>query len=126
MGETAVPAGLGDVVGIAAGGAHSLALKHDGTVAFWGKYGLAISPVPEGLSNVVAIATGDYHSLALRADGTVVAWGFNTAGQCDIPTGLSNVLAVAARGSHSMALVWENQSEHGRGRTPLARFAPEK
>jgi len=34
--QTNVPAGLSNVVAIAAGGYHSLALKQNGTVAVWG------------------------------------------------------------------------------------------
>ena len=34
--QTEVPVGLSDVVSVAAGYGHSLALKRDGTVAAWG------------------------------------------------------------------------------------------
>jgi alpha-tubulin suppressor-like RCC1 family protein len=67
---------LTGVVAIAAGGAHSLALKSDGTVVAWGSNFSGQMRVPSGLSGVVAIAAGDAHSLALKSDGTVVAWGF--------------------------------------------------
>jgi len=95
---------LSNVVAIAAGGNHCLALRSDGTVVSWGTYGLAQSPVPADLTNVVAIATGDYHSLALKKDGSLVAWGFNTAGQCSVPQGLEYLAAVAAHGNNSMVL----------------------
>ena len=88
-----VPAGLSNVVGIAGGAYHSLALKADGTVAAWGAgttntgtsphYGQSV--VPAGLSNVVAVAAGYYHSLALKADGTVIGWGDNSYGQTNSP-----------------------------------------
>jgi alpha-tubulin suppressor-like RCC1 family protein len=115
-----VPAGLSNVVAIAGGGYHSLALKADGTVVAWGagtsntgsspNYGQAI--VPDGLTNVVAIAGGSYHSLAVKADGTVVAWGAGTNstgsnpnyGQAMVPGGLSNVVAIAAGRYQSLAL----------------------
>ena len=35
-GQSDVPAGLSNVVAVAAGGQHSLALKADGTVVAWG------------------------------------------------------------------------------------------
>ena len=65
-GQTNVPAGLSNVVAIAAGGDHSLALKSDGTVVAWGAgakldlstgadYGQAMVP---SLSGVSAIAAG--------------------------------------------------------------------
>jgi alpha-tubulin suppressor-like RCC1 family protein len=104
-GQTTVPAGLTNVVALAGGRYHSLALRTDGTVAAWGEnfgyYNYGQATVPAGLTNVVAIAGGYYHSMALRADGTVAAWGDNNGGQ---PVGLTNVVAVAAGGYHSLAL----------------------
>jgi alpha-tubulin suppressor-like RCC1 family protein len=57
-GQTDVPVGLGNVVAIAAGDSHNLALKADGTVVAWGWNGEGETDVPEGLSNVVAVAGG--------------------------------------------------------------------
>ena len=57
---------------IAAGHAHSLALKTDGTVVGWGSVIDGQTTIPGGLSNIVAIAAGGAHSLALKTDGTVV------------------------------------------------------
>jgi len=110
-GQSMVPAGLSNVVQIAAGVDHSLALKSDGTVAAWGSARLWInawdplgqSVVPAGLSNVVAVAGGSFHSLALKADGTVVTWGYNTHGQGVTPTGLSNVVEITAGWYHNFA-----------------------
>jgi len=99
-----VPVGLSNVVAIAAGGWHSLALKADGTVAAWGYNNYGQTNVPVGLSNVVAIAGGVDHSLALCADGHVQAWGYDNYGQSDVPAGLGNVLAVADSGYYSLAL----------------------
>jgi len=105
-----VPGGLSNVVAVAAGGNHSLALRADGTVVAWGENNDALgnfagqSVVPAELTNAVAIAAGEYHSLALRADGTVVAWGDNSEGQTILPAGLSDVVAVSGGGAHSLAL----------------------
>ena len=77
FGQTTIPAGLSNVVAIAGGYSHSLALRSDGTVAAWGIQWYGQTTIPAGLSNVVAIAGGAYHSLALRSDGTVAAWGRN-------------------------------------------------
>src|ERR1035441_7425860 len=77
---------------IAAGDAHSLRLKSDGTGWGWvnntfaqlgeGNPTNALVPVQvSGLTGVVAIAAGRYHSLALKSDGTVWAWGHNNFGQ---------------------------------------------
>ncbi len=77
-----VPEDLTNVVAVAGGGSHSLALRADGTVIAWGAgtNRLGVSPnfgqaiVPDGLTNVVELAGGSYHSLALRADGSLAAW----------------------------------------------------
>src|SRR5947199_392385 len=73
--QTNVPAGLSNVVAIAVGAIHSLALTQNGTVLAWGNNDFGQATVPVGLSNIVAIAAGETHSLALKRDGTVVAWG---------------------------------------------------
>ena len=110
--------GLSNVVAIAAGGAHALALLSDGTVRAWGmnEFGqlgngtTTTSSVPvtvSGLSNVVAIAAGSWQSYALLSDGTVRAWGDNSIGllgngtyggysSTPVVSGLSGVVAIAA------------------------------
>ena len=62
---------------IAAGSAHSLAIKADGTVVAWGSNSDDQTNVPANLSGVIQVAAGFYHSLALKADGSVVGWGKN-------------------------------------------------
>jgi alpha-tubulin suppressor-like RCC1 family protein len=59
---------LSNVVAIAAGFTHSLALKNDGTVVAWGRNVDGEATVPAGVSNVVAISAGFYQSLAIVAD----------------------------------------------------------
>ncbi len=104
QGQTNVPVGLSDVVAIAVGESHNLALKSDGTVVGWGANSSGQINFPFGLSGVVAIAAGQYHSLALKSDGTVVGWGANSSGQISIPFGLSGVVAIAAGPNDSLAL----------------------
>jgi len=116
---------------VAAGWAHSLAVRSDGTVWAWGDnwYGQLgdgtttrrTTPVQvTGLSGVVAVAGGGgadagSHSMALTSDGTVWAWGANDCGQLGDGTtvdrttpvevsGLSGVVAVAAGFAHSLAV----------------------
>jgi GH25 family lysozyme M1 (1,4-beta-N-acetylmuramidase) len=119
-GQADVPGGLSNVMAVAGGLYHSLALMADGTVVAWGagQTNNGTSPycgqaiVPSGLNNVVGVAGGYYHSLALMADGTVAAWGAGTTntgaspqyGQAMVPAGLSNVTALAGGGYHSLAL----------------------
>jgi alpha-tubulin suppressor-like RCC1 family protein len=110
FGQTNQPAGLSNVVAVAAGGNHTLALRTNGTVVAWGENTDAEgniagqSAAPWGLTNVVAVAAGEYHSLALKADGTVAAWGDNSQGQIGVPPDLTNVAAVVGGGAHSVAL----------------------
>src|SRR5438128_612988 len=74
-GQGDIPVGLSNILALAAGISHSLALKADGTVTCWGDNSLGQCNVPADLTNAVAIAAGGYHSMALRNDGTVVTWG---------------------------------------------------
>ena len=90
---------LTNVVAIACGGNHTLALLADGTVRAWG-YNAAgqlgddtttnsATPVTvvaqtgssAPLTNVVAIAAGANHSAALLTDGSVRTWGSGTSGE---------------------------------------------
>lgn len=102
-GQTNAPVAATNVMAIAAGLSHSLALKADGTVLAWGQAGR--TNVPAGLSNVVAIAAGRGQSLALKADGTLVAWGVpNTAATTNIPSHLTNIVAIACGDDHNLVL----------------------
>ncbi|HEV9037667.1 MAG TPA: OmpA family protein [Puia sp.] len=80
--------GLTDVVAIAAGAMHVLALKSDGTVWGWGMNhrhqlcvdytnGHVYDPVQvQGITDAVAITTDEsYTCYALLRDGSVVTWG---------------------------------------------------
>jgi hypothetical protein len=90
---------LTNVVAMAGGFSHVLALTRDGTVqvAAWGNNQQFFTNVPANLSNVVALAAGGSHSLALLGDATVVAWGQTpSATPFVVPPGLANVLDVQA------------------------------
>jgi alpha-tubulin suppressor-like RCC1 family protein len=119
----------GQVVDVAVGAYHTVALLADGTVQAWGNNSFgqlgngtttaSSQPVTvTGLGGTVtAIAAGAYHTLALMADGTVKAWGDNSEGQLgngstvssSIPvtvTGLgAQPVAIAADGANSLALL---------------------
>ncbi|MCC5808413.1 MAG: hypothetical protein JJU00_18945 [Opitutales bacterium] len=103
--ENPTIADLTDVVAIAAGTTHRLALLADGTVRAWGGNGSGQASPPSSLADVIAIAAGAAHSLALRADGSVVGWGSNSSGQRNPPSGLTGAVAIAAGSYHSLALL---------------------
>jgi len=106
LGQTNIPPELFHcvVTAIAAGQAHSLALKDNGTVVAWGDNSYGRTSVPVGLSGVIAIAAGNCTSLALKNDGTVVGWGYNVEGQATPPAGLSGVTIISAGDAHTLAL----------------------
>lgn len=128
---------LTNVVDIAAGTAHSVARKSDGTVWTWGdntygqlgdgtttarSYAAQISTTY--ISSATGIAAGAYHNLALISGGTVKSWGRNNNGQLgDNSTtnrltpvsvntsSLSDATQVAAGGFHSVALRGNNSGK---------------
>lgn len=104
FGQIALPPNLSNLVAIAAGGWHSLALRADGTPIAWGNNSDGECDVPPALTNAVTISAGGYHSLAIRTDGTVLVWGANDSLQSTVPAGLGGVIAVAAGTWHSLAL----------------------
>jgi alpha-tubulin suppressor-like RCC1 family protein len=99
-----LPPGLTNVVAVAAGYGHNLALSANRTVIGWGENSYGQSTIPPGLTNVVAIAAGLWHSVALQADGRVTAWGDNRYGQATVPEGLSNVVGIGAGNEQTVAL----------------------
>ena len=124
-------AGVAEVIAIAAGSYHSLALKANGHVLAWGSNGsgelgngtttyqptaVEVTSAPGVLlTDVVAIAAGQTHSLALKADGSVWAWGWNNVGQLGDGTTtnrtratavgqMQGAVAIGAGSQHSLAL----------------------
>jgi alpha-tubulin suppressor-like RCC1 family protein len=110
-GTTTPPADLTNIVAVATGYDHALALRSDGTVVAWGSDFLGQTDIPPDLTNVVAIAAGNFHSLALRANGTVAAWGddFFSRGATEVPLGLTNVVAIAAGTFAGIAITSDGQ-----------------
>jgi len=100
--QALIPRGLSNVLALAPGRQHLLALTADGTVTAWGSNVFDESRVPDGLRDVIAVDAHDERSVALRSDGTVVEWGRETHEQP--PEGLGNVMAIAAGMRHTLAL----------------------
>ncbi len=124
--ETPVQAvGLTNVLAVAAGSYHSLALKQDGTVWAWGVNYLGqlgdatlqdhSTPMQvQGIDQVVSIYANWDSSVALRQDGTVWLWG-SDLWPSKVPRqviGLDHVVAVAVDYAVNLALrsdgtIWE-------------------
>lgn len=103
---TNVPASATNVIAMAAGDTHCLALKADGTVLAWGGNSFGQTSVPLNLTNVVSVAAGSAHSLALRGDGTVALWGrVLLFGNSTVPPEATNVAALALGPGAQHALV---------------------
>jgi alpha-tubulin suppressor-like RCC1 family protein len=126
------------VVGIAAGGEHSLALCSDGTLAAWGSnsagqlgngasgFDPVTAPVAVDLSGVllgqkvVSLVAGSNNSFALCADGTLASWGDNTLSELGdgssvteshVPV-LVDTAPLAAAGARFISLVSGPDSFH--------------
>ncbi len=121
-------AGLSEVMTVAAGGQHVLALLADGTLRAWGRNSSgelgdgtltdrSQPVVVAGLPDLQAVVTCPQHTLALGSDGTVYAWGDNTYGQLGDGTtqgpnpvpasvrGVAGAVAIACGSRHSVALL---------------------
>ena len=116
--------GLVNVIAIAAGANHSLAITGDGALWVWGANdngqlgdGTTLAkcaPVKLNLiANVIAVAGGGAHTLALTQSGAMYAWGANVRGQVgdatsfdkNVPTLIgTGFTGIAAGRDHSFAL----------------------
>lgn len=102
--------GLVNIVKIAAGKTHSVALDKNGAVWAWGNSSGGLLGIPSrfsletlipsetftvgpyvtepvqvpGVEQVVDIAAAHYHTIALKRDGTVWGWGMNSTGQLGV------------------------------------------
>ncbi len=88
---------MSNVVQIAAGAYHNVAMKDDGSVFVWGRNtegeagngssganGLIYQLTPtrsELGGKVIDIRAGGFHTLARKTDGSIFAWGSNSFGQ---------------------------------------------
>lgn len=101
-GPTIVGIGATNLLAVACGFAHSLALKADGTVMQWGAD--ITTNAPADLTNLIAIAAGNGCSVALRSDGRVIAWGNFAFNPTNVPGDLTNAVAIAVGDSQVIAL----------------------
>ncbi len=108
-GQTNVPPGVSNIIGVATGSGYSMAVRSNGTVTAWGKNDYGQTNVPAGLSNVVTISSGWYgHAFALKSDGRAVGWGYNAFGQASVPSICTNLIQIVGCAESSMALRADN------------------
>lgn len=112
-----------EVVDVACGADHVLALTSDGYVYVWGngqqnqlgrrilarRAAAGLEPERLGLRHIVHVAAGMFHSFAVDKNGDVWAWGLNTYGQ----TGLDSAEEMVIRPQKVDAL---SPKEHGGAR----------
>ena len=82
----ALPANLDAFLGkgtFAAGHAHFVLLREDGTVNGMGDNSFGQCNV-SGWTDIVKVAAGEFHSVGLKKDGMVLAVGDNRYGQCNV------------------------------------------
>ncbi len=87
---------------LAAGAAHTVGLRSDGSVVAlgWNDYGQCNV---DGWRDIVAVAPGGFHTVGLQSDGSVVAVGYNGSGRCEV-SGWTDIVAIAAGGYHTVGL----------------------
>ena len=103
-GQTNVPAGLNNVVAVAARGDVSLALTADNQVVAWGDNSYGQTNVPADLGAVIGITTSGSRCAVVRADGTMLAWGDGSYDQTNPPPGTSGILAAAQGNGYTVLL----------------------
>jgi alpha-tubulin suppressor-like RCC1 family protein len=112
-GAVAAPAELSNLVAVAAGTGHFLALQEDGMPATWGARtstgGWLPSPqsilqLPEGLTHIAAIAAGSDHSLALGGAGPPVMTSLLP--HCAVVPCRTAYLHAAATGGQPLSYQW--------------------
>jgi alpha-tubulin suppressor-like RCC1 family protein len=123
---------LSNIIKIAVGNEHALALSSDGIIWTWGRndsgqlgdstFNSKNIPVrvhlPGDITGYKSIVTGNNHSFVIANDGSLWAWGDNSLGQLgdgskknqstpieiDVPAGSGSFWAVAAKGNQTIAL----------------------
>ncbi|OGO84465.1 MAG: hypothetical protein A2Y22_05510 [Clostridiales bacterium GWD2_32_59] len=128
---------ISEIIQVADGLNHEVALKKDGTVYAWGynasgqlgnnstaEYHYPVQVKGVGvignLSGIVQVAAGDNHTVALREDGTVYAWGYNGNGQLGNNSGTASSTPVQVVGAGGTGILTEINQIAASGNYTLA------
>lgn len=104
IGQASFDLSMDDIVDIAGGREHSIALRSNSSVIVLGDK--VCADIPESaLSNVKSIAAGWYHSLALMYDGTVVGWGHRAV----VPQNIPRLVKIATGEFFSLGITEEGE-----------------
>jgi hypothetical protein len=102
LGQATVPEGRYTAV-TGVGGALTVAIREDGTLAAWGTDPSgSVGSLPVG--SFTAVAGGRLHAVALRSDGTLVGFGSNYVGQTTVPAGNFIAVATGSGSDHNVAV----------------------
>ena len=104
-GQSEVPdeVNTSEIIDIAAGGAHNLALARNGKLFAWGRNAngqdvyMGQIDIPDNNKSIKSITAGVYWSACSYTDGTISVWGDNTNGQCEPPE-INNAAEVITAG----------------------------
>ena len=100
-GQVNYPTNLTNTLAISAGKYHSVTVREDGGLEYWG---YAWASLPTDLTNLVSVSAGYAHTLVLRDNGTLTAWGQTNAYANSVPTNNHGIKSVAAGTYHNVAV----------------------
>lgn len=95
------PSDATNLVAVAGGDNHRVALRADGRVIAWGQNNYGQTNVPVDVTNAVRIGAGSTHSLAVLDDGTLRFWGsiYTTGVTNPPPSAVANLVDIAPGGT---------------------------
>jgi hypothetical protein len=95
--------GWSNITQVAAGRAHTVGLRDDGTVVATGLNDNGQCDVG-GWTNIVQIVAGGWHAAGQKDCGTVVAAGLNSDGQCDVGGWILETLSGEPSGTYHLTI----------------------
>jgi len=97
-----------NVVSLATGDYHVVAMLADRSVVTWGYNSFAQTNTPPDAYPTMAVGGAEINSFSVRTDGTLMIWGrqFFSGGRTNIPPEATNIVAVSAGagGDHGLVL----------------------